>query len=94
MRARGVESTPIPTHLMVSSFSVRKAHTENKACFYKAESHMALNAKLFVSRGKGKRPGGPRTRKPVDIPEESAGWLADREVIRSAEQKWGLWQAV
>lgn len=21
-----------------------------------------------------------------------AGWLADRELIRPAEQKWGLWQ--
>lgn len=46
----------------------------------------------YCVTGEGKGPGGPRTRKPVDMSEESAGWLADRELIRPAEQKWGLWQ--
>lgn len=52
MRARGVESSPIPAHLMGQQLLCGEGpYGEKKACFYKAKSHMVLNTKLACVTG-------------------------------------------
>lgn len=51
VRARGVESTPIPAHLMGQQLLCKEDPMGNKACFYKAKHNVVLNTKLACVTG-------------------------------------------